>query len=329
MVFGCVSSEGDVMPPDFFQDGLKSTSDGYVELLNTVVEPWIRRIRPLATPLGKVKNGCPKISTTSPVQMFGLQTPQTLTLCGAVKKDTNLTPSSTKAQLMDKIKTVFAALPRETVASANSRFRSRTEAVIDANGGYFERILSIVFCRAEDGRFEIGDMHETGLYDSVIDEGDDTTEARQLKRSHSTGDLVVRRGRLSTRHEEPSIDGGAPPRPMKSTARAYFDCYELLYTQHDERPEEAVRRLLLMPPQHCAGGRAGSGRSCHGRAAARSASSSSQRPASSSATPLYLGQSSLEDTTTSDSLNADLEVTPLVSHGADVSSICEEGLRDG
>ncbi|KAL1137613.1 hypothetical protein AAG570_009309 [Ranatra chinensis] len=40
--------------------------------------------------------------------------------------------------LMDKIKTAFAALPRETVASACSRFQSRIEAVIDANGGYFE-----------------------------------------------------------------------------------------------------------------------------------------------------------------------------------------------
>ncbi|KAL1132100.1 hypothetical protein AAG570_010058 [Ranatra chinensis] len=76
MVFGCVSSKGDVMPPHLFQGGLRLTSDGYVELLNTVVKPWIRR--------------------------------------------------------------VANALPRETVASACSRFQSRIEAVIDANGGYFE-----------------------------------------------------------------------------------------------------------------------------------------------------------------------------------------------
>ena len=57
---------------------------------------------------------------------------------GAVEKDTNHCASNTKAQLMDKIKMVFEALQRETVASACSRFRSRIEVVIDANGGYFE-----------------------------------------------------------------------------------------------------------------------------------------------------------------------------------------------
>ena len=36
MVFGCVSSKGDVMPPHFFREGLRLNSDAYVELLNTV-----------------------------------------------------------------------------------------------------------------------------------------------------------------------------------------------------------------------------------------------------------------------------------------------------
>ena len=44
MVYGCVSSEGDVMPPHFFREGLRLNSDGYVELLNTVVKPWITRV---------------------------------------------------------------------------------------------------------------------------------------------------------------------------------------------------------------------------------------------------------------------------------------------
>ena len=91
------------------------------------------RIRPLATPLGKVKNGCLKIFTTSPVQMFGLQTPQTLTPW--IEKDSNHTSSNTKAQLMDKIKTVFEALPKETSVGL-FEVRSTFEAVIDANDGY-------------------------------------------------------------------------------------------------------------------------------------------------------------------------------------------------
>ena len=39
MVFGCVSSEGDVMLPHFFREGLRLNSDAYVELLNIVVKP--------------------------------------------------------------------------------------------------------------------------------------------------------------------------------------------------------------------------------------------------------------------------------------------------
>ena len=57
---------------------------------------------------------------------------------GTVEKDNNLHASTTKAQLIDRIKVVFETLPRETVTPACSGFRSRIEAMIDANGGYFE-----------------------------------------------------------------------------------------------------------------------------------------------------------------------------------------------
>ena len=44
MDFGCVSWEGDVMLPHFFREGLRLNSDAYVELLITVVKPWITRV---------------------------------------------------------------------------------------------------------------------------------------------------------------------------------------------------------------------------------------------------------------------------------------------
>ena len=53
----------------------------------------------------------------------------------AVEKDANHRTSSTKAQLINRIKAVLETLPRESVTSA---FCNRIEAVIDANGGYFE-----------------------------------------------------------------------------------------------------------------------------------------------------------------------------------------------
>jgi len=68
---------------------------------------------------------------------------------------------------------------------------------------------------AEDGRFEIGDIHEKGLfngtvnrsgteedeYDDYDDFGDDLTSGHLLKRSHSTGDLCFRRGRGAGRRD--------------------------------------------------------------------------------------------------------------------------------
>uniref|UniRef100_A0A182X300 Uncharacterized protein n=1 Tax=Anopheles quadriannulatus TaxID=34691 RepID=A0A182X300_ANOQN len=57
---------------------------------------------------------------------------------GAVEQNTNRTSSNTMAELMVKIRSVFAALPREIVARACSRFRRQVEAVIEAEGGYFE-----------------------------------------------------------------------------------------------------------------------------------------------------------------------------------------------
>ena len=57
---------------------------------------------------------------------------------GAVEKDINRRASTTKAQLINRIKVVFVTLPRETVTLACSRFRNRIDAVIDTNVGYFE-----------------------------------------------------------------------------------------------------------------------------------------------------------------------------------------------
>ena len=39
-----VSCEGDVMPPHLFREGLRLNSDVYVELLITIVKPWITMV---------------------------------------------------------------------------------------------------------------------------------------------------------------------------------------------------------------------------------------------------------------------------------------------
>ena len=45
LVLGVISDEGHVMPPHFFQEGLNVTSTAYIDVLGTVVKPWIDRER--------------------------------------------------------------------------------------------------------------------------------------------------------------------------------------------------------------------------------------------------------------------------------------------
>ncbi|EFN86088.1 Transposable element Tcb2 transposase, partial [Harpegnathos saltator] len=45
MVLGVVSNEGHVMPPHFFCQGLRVNAAAYIEVLETVVKPWIDSVR--------------------------------------------------------------------------------------------------------------------------------------------------------------------------------------------------------------------------------------------------------------------------------------------
>ncbi|XP_044747423.1 ankyrin repeat and IBR domain-containing protein 1-like [Coccinella septempunctata] len=126
----------------------------------------------------------------------------------------------------------------------------------------------------EDGRFQISDIHENGFAFEDLDEYEDPDI--RLKRSHSTGDLRIRRGgrgsRQGTNGEEP---------------RYHLDSDHS--SQHDEKPEELARKMLTLP----------------------SSSKNKQFLLLQQTYPeeeLYQAQSSVEDTTISDSINADMEV---------------------
>ena len=137
-----------------FSDGIRLNSDAYLELLITVVKPWITRVangRPYAWQLdsatchtsGKSQKWLlaniydyispnvwpPNSADLNPMGYYVLH---------AVEKDANHRASTTKAQLIDRVEVVFETLQWENVASTCSRFRGPVEAVIDANGGYFE-----------------------------------------------------------------------------------------------------------------------------------------------------------------------------------------------
>ncbi|XP_060529635.1 ankyrin repeat and IBR domain-containing protein 1-like isoform X2 [Cylas formicarius] len=135
----------------------------------------------------------------------------------------------------------------------------------------------------EDGRFKISDIHENGFLFGD-EEYDDTSV---LKRCHSTGDLVTRRNRRGAKMR---MNGSDEPRYHLDSDHS---------SQHDEKPEDMVRRFLALPStsirtkqfllmQH-----------------AHPEEESIQR------------QSSIEDTTTSDSMNADLEICGILNSVTD------------
>lgn len=129
----------------------------------------------------------------------------------------------------------------------------------------------------EDGRFQISDIHENGYAFGDVDDYDENDI--RLKRSHSTGDLCIRRSgrgfRVRTTGDEP---------------RYHLDSDHS--SQHDEKPEDISKRILALP----------SGSTKTKQFLLLQSSTCPEE------SPTYQGQSSVEDTTTSDSLNADLEV---------------------
>ncbi|PNF19231.1 hypothetical protein B7P43_G08208 [Cryptotermes secundus] len=156
-------------------------------------------------------------------------------------------------------------------------------------------------CIAEDGRFEIGDIHENGCFNDV-DEYDEKN-SHLLKRSHSTGDLCTR-GRRGPMHGG-VVGAGDEPRYHLDSDHS---------SQHEEKPEDIAKRILAFPAA-ASFGKSMSGRhflllhhhsgGSNGNAGGEASLANSEDGAS----IYYGGQSSVEDTTTtSDSLNADLEV---------------------
>ncbi|XP_025835160.1 ankyrin repeat and IBR domain-containing protein 1-like, partial [Agrilus planipennis] len=133
----------------------------------------------------------------------------------------------------------------------------------------------------EDGRFQISDIHENGFTFADDDEDFDDNDIR-LKRSHSTGDLCIRRSGRRTRTRVPGDE-----------SRYHLDSDHS--SQHDERPEEIVRKTLTLPS---------------------SSLRQNQHLLPHQEERLYEGQSSVDDTT-SDSMNADMEVCEIMENVTD------------
>ncbi|KAL1501925.1 hypothetical protein ABEB36_007156 [Hypothenemus hampei] len=134
----------------------------------------------------------------------------------------------------------------------------------------------------EDGRFKISDIHENG-YIFGSDEYDDFNS---LKRCHSTGDLCMKKTRKS------------PLMRMNGTDEPRYHLDSDHSSQHEEKPEDMVMRFLALPSNSI-------------RAKQQQFLLLHQRPPPEE--EFCQGQSSMEDTTISDSINADMEVCGILN----------------
>ena len=154
MVLGVVSNEGHVMPPHFFPQGLRVNSTAYIEVLKTVVKPWI----------DTVCNGRPYVFQQDSAPSHKAQTtqewmadnfhdhitpniwppsspdlnPLDYYVWSIVEKEVNEHPHNTKESLKDSIVRVMSNMNTDHLILACKRFRSRIEAVIEAKGDFIE-----------------------------------------------------------------------------------------------------------------------------------------------------------------------------------------------
>ena len=154
MVFGVVSSEGHIMPPHIFEDGLKVNTKVYLDVLKSVVIPWCNQVtggRPWVWQQDAVpahtsqetqawlQKECYDFLTFSHWPSSSLHlNPLDYFVWLYVENITNMTSHNTKASLIAAIRRVFTELPPVLVEKALSQFRIRIEAVIEAEGGYIE-----------------------------------------------------------------------------------------------------------------------------------------------------------------------------------------------
>jgi hypothetical protein len=147
MVLGVVSNKGDMLLPHIFEAGLRVNTEVYIDMLTNVVKPWMdgvaagrpyiwQKDRAPTHTSKKTQDWCrekllffwekeiwpPSSPDCNPMDYF---------VWGMAERDTN-----TKAFLIASIKEVFSKFPREDLKSAFSRFRSRLEEVVAAEGDF-------------------------------------------------------------------------------------------------------------------------------------------------------------------------------------------------
>ncbi|UYV80732.1 hypothetical protein LAZ67_19001555 [Cordylochernes scorpioides] len=158
MVLGVISSEGDVMPPRFFEKGLRMNADTYINVLETVVKPWMDMVaagrkhvfQQDSAPAHKAK-----------------KTQSWLTLNVPSHWDVNKAPHTTIQSVKKAVHTVMTQMDKVIVAKACASFRTRLEtekleeADDDDGRGSLKRVFEW-YKRFKEGREETADNERSG-----------------------------------------------------------------------------------------------------------------------------------------------------------------------
>ncbi|CAG9860493.1 unnamed protein product [Phyllotreta striolata] len=142
----------------------------------------------------------------------------------------------------------------------------------------------------EDGTFHISEIHENGY---AFEDTDEYESDVRLKRSHSTGDLCVRRSGRGNGRIQPNCD----------EPRYHLDSDHS--SQHEDKPEDAVRRLMAQPSVQA--------RTKQFMLLSTSYPEEDDYPEEDG----YQEHSSVDDTTMSDSIIADQEICGILSSTTD------------
>ena len=153
-VLSVVSSEGDVMPPHFFNKGETITKEVYLRVLTTVVKPWIDTVTS-GRPYVFQQDGAPAHTShlvqnwlSDNVDMFWSKefwppnspdlNPLDYYVWSVIERVTNKSKHLNVASLQAAIEAAFLNMDKPALQRACNRFRPRIEAVIAADGSYIE-----------------------------------------------------------------------------------------------------------------------------------------------------------------------------------------------
>ncbi len=155
MMLGVVASDGNRMPPFWFPRGLRVGAKEYLEVLKTVVKPWLDQQYPEGNYCWQ-QDGAPghkakvvqqwcqdNLASFWPSNFWPPSSPDAAPLdygiWGYVESKACATPHASIDAMKASVEQEWAAMPEAHVIKVCRAFRPRLEAMVAAEGGHFEK----------------------------------------------------------------------------------------------------------------------------------------------------------------------------------------------